>query len=259
MFGGRYHSNDCSLPLTINILCILTCQLVVHNIWYNAIPYLVFQWKMWQKRRNARARRSLCSLNWRSCCTLSSLFSCCDSIISSLCDISIDWRWWCCLGCCSSNDPAGDASRIRRRYTVPNSVGGGGGGGRAGGPSLDRSSRNLRAMSTRSAYSSVRGPDEQKQSLDLSDIYSSGKNSSNNRTTENASRAGLMSPTHRRRQSTPRGNTFTQTQRTSECREVCDNSIIMDLQYPPLNQRSEIPYKYVTVTIFCVRSGLHTM
>lgn len=249
-FGGRYHSNDCSLPLTINILCILTCQLVVHNIWYNAIPYLVFHWKKWQKRRNARARRSLFSLNWRSCCTLSSLSSCCDSMRRYVCDISIDWRWWFCLGCCSSNDPSGDASRRTRRYSVPNS-----GGGRAGGPNLDRSSRNLRAMSTRSAYSSLRGTDEQKQSMDLSDIYSSGKNANNNnRTTENASRAGFMSPTHRRRQSSPRGNNFTQAQRTNECREVCDNSIIMDLEYPPLNQRRELPLKYVTVQLVYERS-----
>ena len=244
LFDGRYVSNDCSLPLTINILCILTCQLVLHNLWHNAIPYLVYQWRQWRKRRHARARRSLF---WQSCCTWSGLTSCacCECAPRNwLCSCSIDWRWWFCLGCCSNSDPAGDAARSSRRYSVPNS-----GGARASGPgpAIDRSSRNLRAMSTRSAYSSVRGADEHKQSMDLSDIYSSsGKN---NRTTENASRAGLMSPAHRRRQSSPRGNALTQTQRTNECREVCDNSISMDLRYPPLNQRRVMPFKYVTVSL----------
>eukprot|EP01036_Dinobryon_divergens_P022747 gene22747-31035_t len=250
LFNGRYVSNDCSLPLTINILCILTCQLFVHNLWHNAIPYLVYQWREWRKRRNARARQSLFAFNWQSCCTMSGLTSCaCCECARRNC--SIDWRWWFCLGCCSNSDPARDADRSSRRYSVPNS--GGGGGGRA---TIDRSSRNLRAMSTRSAYSSMRGTDEHKQSMDLSDIYTtSGRAANNNnRTTENASRAGLLSPAHRRRQSSPRGNAPTQTQRSSDCREVCDNSISMDLQYPPLNQRRDIPLKYVTVPITCSAS-----
>ena len=211
-FDGLYSDDDCSLPLTINVAVILTCQLVSVSTGHY-YSYLSYQWKRWRSNKSSS----------KGCCSRPS-----TSISKDLRTCS--WFWNIIAWFRRSNE---ESSRLSRRYSVPNS--------RLSLGSSPRSGRPV-SMSTRSAaYSSMKNDEQKSSSIDFNDIYSSsGKHV--NRSTENASR--FSSPSLVRRtgpNSTLNGNT--RRKNTAAVRKKSDRPADMGL-LRQMRQRRELAMKY---------------